>query len=915
MTSIFHIPANTNVFNNGLTVVNGETVDNLVVTGTLNATGATLIGISGGSGGSTPIVDNLASSSITSALSANQGRILNNLAAQVATTSQNGTVRLSDLAINTAPTSTSTTLVPTMNALTVTYNKLNSQISPIDNNASFTSSISDTNSPSTLAVKNAISNKNVFNSGISITGGGSVDNLTINGALICNGNLTGVSPPPVDNLTSTSTYYPLSANQGRILNNLISTSASTTQSGVVQLADLATNVAPTSTSIIQAPTMNALTNAYNKINSQISGLSGNTIVNNASYSGSSSDTQSASVLAVKNAISNKTAFNSGISITGGGSVDNLTITGSLNCTGATLTGISGGGSTTVVDNLASTSTTSALSANQGRILNTLASATASTSQSGMVQLADLGTNVAPTSTSIVLAPTMNALTNAYNKINSQISGISGTTVVNNASYSGSSSDSQSPSVLAVKTALSSAFSPFATINIGNSTFSTQNLVNIGAADGLGSTLVQIGQTSGLQSASQILIGNGISTSGNANSYVNIGGGYGLNTVSIGSPVSTISIYGGVNLNGTTIPGGSGNTLIGNSLNSLSMYGNNVYVNDTTTGNTTIGNSTGNLNLVGNSILLNGTSLSSISPTTANSFGTSSTVTTTINVGTLTYTPTINLNALSINLITKQNDNTALINIGNNASSQGTVNIATLNGASSKINIGNASSTLNIKGSAYNIPNNTYPPTSTVATDTASANVVTQVYNLANTAVTTANNALSLTTLSSSVNIGNTASGAVTVGLSGQNMILQGITNPIALQVAFSDETTTIDTTGKYTVSIRSPYNFNIRSGSLPLFSVNTVGLLNQGGSGAITNFDIKKNGTSIYLNASSLPRVSAPFSGSPTNIQYTSAGWYQGTLLNNPTIITQYDLITISVATMTGTGNTMTGCKCIITAS
>ena len=123
---------------------------------------------------------------------------------------------------------------------------------------------------------------------------------------------------------------------------------------------------------------------------------------------------------------------------------------------AVTSGLGGGGSTTVVDGLTSTSTTSALSANQGRILNSIATNPASTSSMGIVQLVDLAANTAPTNSSTSLAPTMNALTNTYNKLSTQISGISGGggTVVNAASYSGSTSDTSSPSVLAVQNAIS-----------------------------------------------------------------------------------------------------------------------------------------------------------------------------------------------------------------------------------------------------------------------------------------------------------------------------------------------------------------------------------------------------------------------------------------------------------------------------
>ena len=167
---------------------------------------------------------------------------------------------------------------------------------------------------------------------------------------------------------------------------------------------------------------------------------------------------------------------------------------------------------------------------------------------------------------------------------------------------------------------------------------------------------------------------------------------------------------------------------------------------------------------------------------------------------------------------------------------------------------------------------------------------------ANALKTVANSAITSTTLTTSTNFGGSATGGVIVGLSGQTLTLQSIVNPIAIQVAFSDEATAITTANM--TNIRAPYSFNIRT--LPLFMLYSLG------TAGTTTFDIMKNGQTIYGTKPSISYVA-----SPTNSQYTSTA-NAGTLLVNPTPFTQFDLIRVYVFSA-GTGHL--GAKCVITIS
>ena len=153
---------------------------------------------------------------------------------------------------------------------------------------------------------------------------------------------------------------------------------------------------------------------------------------------------------MKNAILAKTTFNSGLYVTSGAHIDSLTVTGSIDVTGATIIGIGGGGgSVTVIDNLTTASSTAALSANMGLVLSNMIKP-ASTTQAGMIKISP-GTayGTAPTSTDVYTAVSPFSLTNAYNMLYNIIPPIVGNAAFPTASFS----DNTVPSVAAVKTAI------------------------------------------------------------------------------------------------------------------------------------------------------------------------------------------------------------------------------------------------------------------------------------------------------------------------------------------------------------------------------------------------------------------------------------------------------------------------------
>lgn len=128
--------------------------------------------------------------------------------------------------------------------------------------------------------------------------------------------------------------------------------------------------------------------------------------------------------------------------------------------------------------------------------------------------------------------------------------------------------------------------------------------------------------------------------------------------------------------------------------------------------------------------------------------------------------------------------------------------------------------------------------------------------------------------------------------SGGDVIVNVNPAPSTLGGAISDETSTL-LTSNFT-SIRAPFAFTVRTP--PLFWLNVLPT-----ASANTQFDILKNGTSIY---SVRPQIG---SGTVSNV---SANSIPGTLIGNSNNFALYDLVTVRVNT-SGSG-TPAGAKFII---
>jgi hypothetical protein len=115
--------------------------------------------------------------------------------------------------------------------------------------------------------------------------------------------------------------------------------------------------------------------------------------------------------------------------------------------------------------------------------------------------------------------------------------------------------------------------------------------------------------------------------------------------------------------------------------------------------------------------------------------------------------------------------------------------------------------------------------------------------------------------------------------SGSNIIIQGVTNPLTIGGALSDETTTITTNSILT--IRSPYAFTIRSYQPPYFWLNTL-------PSDYVTFDIRKNTNSIYTTGNP-PTILSSYT---TTYSTTSNA---GTLIGGTNTFAQGDLIQFKV--------------------
>ena len=396
---------------------------------------------------------------------------------------------LIDLTTN-EPTSTSTSTTYTANAIKNIYNYLKPSTS-----ANF-----GTAAASTSTVGNASQATNVVGSAITIgqTGGTVTFQGTVSG--VSGGPLvdvaTGVAP------TSTSATSASTANALTNVYNLLRTSASTTVSGMIQLTDLAASTAPTSSLTTTTYTANGIKNMYNYILTQIPNLLSSVNFGTTATSASTLGNSTQATNVVGNAIT--------IGQTGG----TVTFQG-------TVSGVSGGPLVDVASGVAPTSTsaTSASTANALTNVYNLLRTSASTTVSGMIQLTDLAASTAPTSSLTTTTYTANGIKNMYNYILTQIpnlltSGNFGTTASGTVTFG----------------------SPTQTVAIGNGfgTSSQQGTINIG---NLSSTAINSGST--------IRIGDQTVTNTNGSSYpvVTIGCSPQNGGVYTGSAGSTTAIYG------------------------------------------------------------------------------------------------------------------------------------------------------------------------------------------------------------------------------------------------------------------------------------------------------------------------------------------------------------------------------------
>ena len=147
----------------------------------------------------------------------------------------------------------------------------------------------------------------------------------------------------------------------------------------------------------------------------------------------------------------------------------------------------------------------------------------------------------------------------------------------------------------------------------------------------------------------------------------------------------------------------------------------------------------------------------------------------------------------------------------------------------------------------------------------------------------------LPTTANSSSFGTTAS-SVTIGNAGNAYSINGMASPICIGGCLSDETTGISSTG-VKLTIYAPFNFRITT--LPMWMCNTA-------PGSQASVDIQIQGQSIYQT------------GNTATINQMAAQSIQsGVLANTSTQFYAGNKIQFLVNS-TGTGNTMTGLKCLI---
>ena len=296
---------------------------------------------------------------------------------------------------------------------------------------------------------------------------------------------------------------------------------------------------------------------------------------------------------------------------------------------------------------------------------------------------------------------------------------------------------------------------------------------------------------------------------------------------------------------------------------------------TTAGSTvTIGNDGQSLILKGSSLTLPSTA-ATFDLTTTQFFGTSLTGLQSVTVGTSGY----NLNLLGTVAVNGTTIKTVATS-GNYNDLSNRPPLARLetgfgNAATSTVNVGATGYQLNLNG--------------TVTVNGTTIKTVATSGNYSDLTGTPA-------PVTTSNSFGNAATSTVVVGTSGQDIVIQGVRNPIVVGGALSDETSILTTLNQ--VSFRSPFAFTIRNTNQPMFSLNILPT-----AAAPCTFDILKNGNSIYT-AGGLPTISSSASSNLTQ---------SGTLIGNSNSVNFGDLLVARVASV-GSGNPA-GAKVVIFAA
>lgn len=286
--------------------------------------------IQAGAGAPVEILDVLTSTKIASALSANQGRVLKGLVDGKASTSHTHT------------TSNITDLSTVLGGYSPSNHNHNSLYAPI----SHTQAIS-----TVTGLQGELDNKASINHSHTLVSGTANGFMSSGDKTKLDGIATGATNTIiVDGLTSTSSSSALSANQGRVLNTNVSNAVLAIDGKASK--DVASTIA------------NGLMSSSDK--SKLDGISTgatNTVVSNLLTNTSTTDALSAAQgKTLKDLVDGKASTSHGH--------NNATTSVAGFMSSSDKSKLDGLSNTTVIDTLTSTSTTAALSANQGRIMKT-----------------------------------------------------------------------------------------------------------------------------------------------------------------------------------------------------------------------------------------------------------------------------------------------------------------------------------------------------------------------------------------------------------------------------------------------------------------------------------------------------------------------------------------------------------------